>query len=89
MALEDFMSVSDFDFQSIYMDMDIPSFYDELTKLYCVDVDFNGHFGANIYLCLEVEDDTPERWKDIERVFDQYIKIAREWEEAEKELENT
>jgi len=31
----------------------------------------------------------PMRWKDIERVFDQYIKLGREWEEAEKEIENT
>lgn len=83
----DFLPLSDFDFHSIPYDMDIPTFDEELRKLNCVDVDYNGHFGSAIYFMLEVEDDTPECWKDIEAVFDKYIKLAHEWEAAEKVLD--
>ena len=81
------MALSDFDFHSIPYDMGIPTFDEELTKLCCFDVDYNGHFGSFIFFGLEVEDDTPERWKDIEVVFDKYIKLARKWEADEKDKE--
>ncbi len=87
LTVEGFLPLSDFDFHSIPYDMDIPTFDDELRKLNCIDVDYNGHFGAAIYFNLEVEDDTPECWKNIERVFDHYIKLAHEWEATEKEKE--
>jgi hypothetical protein len=86
--LEDFIALSDFDFHSIPYDMGIKTFDESLEELNCFNVDYNGHFGANIFFGLERADDTPETWEAIEAVFDKYIAIAHKWQEEEEQEED-
>jgi len=79
LELDDFTALSDWDFHSIPSITGIETFDKALEKLGCFSVDYNGHFGAKIYFGLESYDDTQECWRDIEFVFDKYIKIARKW----------
>ncbi len=34
-------------------------------------IDYNGHYGPNIYLRIEPEHDTPETWEKIETLIKQ------------------
>jgi hypothetical protein len=38
------------------------------------DIDYNGHFGAAVYLALDVESDTPERHTEITKVIEKHLK---------------
>ncbi len=78
-VLEHFLALTECDFQCGYDDMDVCTFDVALENAGCVEVDYNGHFGLSIFFKLEGEDDTAERWKEIEAVFDKYIIIATEW----------
>jgi len=85
-VLEHFLALAECDFQCGYDedDLDIPTFDEALEGVGCVDVDYNGHFGKNIFFKLDGEDDTPARWKEIEAVFVEYIRITTEWKTNQK-----
>lgn len=51
------------------------------------DVDFNGHFGANIFLSIESKYDTPATWKNIEATITDYVRRSHQWANAEKIVE--
>lgn len=49
------------DEEIIYLD-------DQLEKLGCLDLEYNGHFGAAIFIALETESDTSELRAKIESI---------------------
>ena len=87
LSLDDFTALCDYDWARIWHEDgdSFPSFDKALYDQNCIDVEYNGHFGQYIYFQLDVADDTPERWKAIEEIFEYYIKYAREWLEENKE----
>lgn len=38
-----------------------------------MDVEYNGHFGAAVYITLDVEDDDEKTWAEIEKVIADHI----------------
>ncbi len=45
-------------------------------KTNAVDVDYNGHFGIAIFLTLEIQDDTPAEWENIQYIITEWIENA-------------
>ena len=51
-------------------------------------VDYNGHFGAYIYLTIEEEHDTKETHKKISDLIEEQLRLAREYVPNENEEED-
>ncbi len=39
-------------------------------------VDYNGHFGIAIFLTLEIQDDTPAEWDNIQYIIKEWVENA-------------
>ena len=59
----------------------------QLADCNAYNVDFNGHFGANIFLSIESDDDTPATWENIKTTIKDYVRRSHQWANAEKVLE--
>lgn len=38
-------------------------------------VEYNGHFGSNIFFDIDANEDTEENWKEIEKIITDYINV--------------
>ena len=70
--LENFFTIEDKDGEAIVNDeKTLGDLLEELPGI--SNVDYNGHFGSNIYLDLDVDDNTEENWNKIQKVIKNYI----------------
>lgn len=62
---------------------DVEPLFRKLNEIDGVDnADYDGHFGAQVFLSIEIESDTPETKAKIIQAIEQHLQIARDFSKA-------
>ena len=70
--LENFYTITDKDNEAIVNgEKTLGDLLDDLP--YLEKVDYNGHFGSNIFFDIDIDADTEKNWKEIKKVITDYI----------------